>query len=261
MSVKNELDLCILFFYHKCDELTLRHYQSLLDSNPGARVLPLTNSVSEYLPGSIDVAEFASEWAVSQPWRNIDVTLYSWFLHRTFSAQRYLLIEYDCFCNVNLKEHYAAVWDADVAGVDYFTPNRNPRWEWFKQSELQRLSAEDSRHAAGVVPFVGMMFSHAALEKIVKTVSRDDLFCELRLGTAIRKLGLNFKRLPLRARATICWHPYPFQINKPGLFHGIKTLAHNSGKERQPGRIGSLFYDLRRSFNRQRILKHNRPQQ
>jgi hypothetical protein len=261
MSEQKEIDLCILFFYHKCDELTLRHYSSLVSSNPDARILPLTNAVSEYLPDSVDVAEFAAEWAVSQPWRNIDVTLYAWFLNRKFSAKRYVLIEYDCFCNVNLKAHYADVWDADVAGVDYFTLRRNPRWEWFKQSELQKLSSDARPHAAGVVPFVGMMFSHAALEKIVGIVSRDDLFCELRLGTAIRKLKLKFKRLPLKARATICWHPYPFQINNPGLFHGIKSLSHNSGKEKQPGRIAALFYDLKRSFNRQRILKQNRPQQ
>jgi hypothetical protein len=131
------------------------------------------------------------------------------------------------------------------------------------EEERIRIWMELGNENAGrkVVPFVGMMFSHAALEKIVGIVSRDDLFCELRLGTAIRKLKLKFKRLPLKARATICWHPYPFQINNPGLFHGIKSLSHNSGKEKQPGKIAALFYDLKRSFNRQRILKQNRPQQ
>ena len=256
-----QMDLCILFFYHKCDELTRKHYELLVNSNPDACIIPLTRAVSEHLPGSVDVAEFAAGWEISQPWRNIDVTLYAWFQNRAVSAQRYILIEYDCYCDVDLKSHYAEVWDADIAGVDYFTSSANPGWHWFNPGELQKLPAQDRQHAAGVVPFVGMMFSHSALEKIVASLDQRDLFCELRLGTAIKKWGLRFKRLPLRKRLLISWHAYPWQINQPGLYHGIKSLNHNAGKAPTPSGLAALFYDWKRSFNPQRILKQRPPGQ
>jgi hypothetical protein len=96
------------------------------------------------------------------------------------------------------------------------------------------------------------MFSHEALEKIVANVYRHGVFCELNLGTAIVKLGLNFRRLPLLKRSTICWHTYPWQPTRPGLFHGVKSLDHNKGKRRQPGIAGAYVYDLLRSLTHDR---------
>jgi|SRR5450759_2124016 hypothetical protein len=247
-------DFCILFFYHKCDELTKFHLASLRKSNPAAIIVPLTDSVPELLPGSIDVGQFPSSWADAQKWRSIDTTLYRWFEHRTFDARRYVIVEYDCLCTVDLCDYYSEVMGADVAGIDLFRREDNPRWKWFVQSELDTLPEQDRKHAAGLVPLTCTLFSHEALEKIVANVYRQDVFCELRLGTTINKLGLKFERLPIPKRSTICWHTYSWQANRPGLFHGIKSFDHNKGRYRQPGTIGSSIYDLLRSLTHDREL-------
>lgn len=122
------------------------------------------------------------------------------------------------------------------------------------QSELNNIPEEDRKYAAGVTPLTCTLFSHEALEKIVANVYRQDVFCELRLGTIISKLGLKFERLPILKRSTICWHTYSWQANRLGLFHGIKSLDHNKEKHRQPGVIGSRIYDLLRSLTYDREL-------
>jgi hypothetical protein len=245
-------DLCILFFFHKSDELTKVHLASLCKSNPTAAIVPVTDSVPDLLPCSIDVSQFPSSWVKAHKWRSIDTTLYRWFENRTLNADHYLILEYDCLCTVDLKQHYAEVMKADVAGVDFFKRNDNPRWKWFMQNELNKIPEKDRIYAAGVVPLTCTMFSHDALEKIVSNAYRHDVFCELRLGTIINKLGLKFERMPSLKRSTICWHSYSWQANRSGLFHSIKSLDHNKMKRRQPGVIGSHIYDTLR------LLTHDR---
>jgi hypothetical protein len=246
-------DFCILFFYHKCDEVTKYHLANLRKWNPGAIIVPVTDSVPELLPGSIDVAQFPSSWPEAQKWRSVDTTLYRWFENRTFNARRYLIVEYDCLCTVDLNEYYSEVSDADVAGIDLFKMAENPRWKWFVK-ELDALPAEDRKHASGIVPLTCTLFSHDALEEIVRHVYRHDVFAELRLGTIITKLGLRFRRLPVLKRSTICWHAYSWQANRSGLFHAVKSLDHNSERLRQPGAVGSRMYDLLRSCTHDREL-------
>ena len=66
-------------------------------------------------------------------------------------------------------------------------------------------------------------------------------------GQRSEKLGLKFRRLPLPNRSTICWHGYPWRVERPGLFHAIKSLDHNQGKPAQPGALASCIYDWLRS--------------
>ena len=249
-----DYNLCVLFLYHKCDDLTRFHLEILRKANPNAFVLPLTDDVQELLPGSVDVARLPRFCDDAQKWRGIDATLYRWFENRTFNARLYLLAEYDCFCDVNLEEYYSEVMDADVAGVDFFTRQTNPQWKWFRNDEANKLPGEDKLYAAGIVPFTCTMFSHAALEIIVANVYKADIFCEMRLGTIVNKLGLKFQRLPRVKRGTLCWHEYPWQINRPGFFHSVKSLDHNRGKRRQPGNIAARVYDFLRSSTRDREL-------
>lgn len=246
-------DLCVLFLYHKCDELTKFHLESLRKSNPDAFILPLTDSVPELLPGSVDVAQMPPFCADAHKWRGVDATLYRWFHNRTLNARRYLLCEYDCLCTVSLSDYYSDVWDADVAGVEFFTRDDNPHWKWFRD-EMNSIPSEDRSYTAAIVPFTCTMFSHVALEKIVANIYRHDVFCELRLGTIVNKLGLKFQRLPRLERSTLCWHEYPWQTNRPGFFHAIKSQDHNTGKRRQPNHLAAHIYDVLRSFTKDRKL-------
>ncbi|MFZ0929700.1 MAG: hypothetical protein WAN11_13930 [Syntrophobacteraceae bacterium] len=247
-------ELCILFMYHKCDELTLLHLNSLRKHNQDACIVPITDTVPELIPGSVDVSQFPSSWENVSKWTGIDTTLYRWFENRTFNAMRYVIIEYDCLCTVNLNEFYTDARDADIIGNDFFTLSENPHWRYFRKDELRKLPKEDIAFASGIVPFTCNMFAHEALEKIVANVYKHDVFCELRLGTTIKKLNLNFQRLPISKRNTICYHPYPWQALRPGLFHGIKSLDHNAGRPRQPGVIAANIYEFLRSLTPNRYF-------
>lgn len=260
MERQKQHKLCILFLYHKCDDVTRQHLESLVLSNPDAVVVPLTDSISEHLPNTIDVGEYDNDWVLSDPWSNVDVTVYKWFNNRTFDAEKYAFIEYDCFCNVNLIDYYKDVWDSDVAGVDFFTMKENPGWKWFGEESLLTLPHTHRPYASGIVPFVCSLLSHSALERIVAHTSKEAIFSELRLGTATRMLNLKFKRLPLLKRSTICWHSYPWQINRPGLFHGIKSCNHNEGKEIQPSNHLAFRYDIQKSCSPQRIAAVHFPE-
>lgn len=225
-------DLCILFAYHRCDALTRHHYEVLLRANASHRVIPITDDVADHLPGSIDVKSFPDRWPAANPWRRCDTMLYRWFLHRTVSAKRYLLLEYDCLCNIDAADAYIGVWDADVAARDVFLPGqgRDTRGgeyvgqEWYHFREIDRLPPEDRPFAAGLVPMAGLFFSHRGLESIVEHTTSNDVFCELRIGTAARKAGLHPVTFPASLKRTIRWDPHPLVPREPGIYHSIKSL-------------------------------------
>jgi hypothetical protein len=232
--------------------LTLFHLECLRESNPDSRIVPLTDNVPELIAGSVDVATLPAFSEGASKWRSIDGTLYRWFVNRKFDAERYVVIEYDCLCNVELTAHYDSAGPADVVGVDFFARDENPRWQWFNENEVNKLPASDRPYASGLVPFTCTMFSHDALLAIVSVVNKNDVFCELRIGTAMKKLDLRFRALPFPQRSTISWHPYPWQANRQGLFHGIKSLNHNEGKRPQPGWAAARVHDMIRSMHKNR---------
>lgn len=227
MKPRANHELCVLFLHHRNDPVTRKHIALLREHNPNAAIVPLTFDVPEPLPDAVDVLGWDSRWKVAHPWRNIDEIVYRWFENRPFDAERYIILEYDCLCTVDLKRHYASVWDADVAACDLFTAAENPDWMWF--SEIDRLAEPDRRHAAAIVPFVGTMYSHSGLLAYLAAAPTNDLFCEFRMGTTVRKAGLTFARFPLAVRRTILWHQYPYGVGRPGLYHAIKTTDPDPG--------------------------------
>ena len=159
--------------------------------------------------------------------------LYRWFLNRSVTAKRYLFLEYDCLCTADAASAYSEVWDADVAARDLYLPGQGqdtqcgqdvPR-EWYHFREIERLLPEDQPFAAALVPVAGMLFSHSGLESIVEHASRNDVFCELRLGTAARKAGLRPVTFPASLRGTIHWDPMPSVPREPGIYHAVKAVG------------------------------------
>jgi hypothetical protein len=227
-------ELCILFAYHKLDEVTIRHFTLLKHHNPRHHIIPITDDISEHLPGTIDVKVFDDPWAKTSPWRRCDTMLYRWFLNRPISAKRYLLLEYDCLCTIDVEIAYADVWDAEVASRDLFFPgqNRDCRLgkyvdrEWTRFEEIGRLPPGDRQYAAGLAPLVGTIFSHNGLQSIVETVVRNDVFCELRMGTAARKAGLKIAEFPASLKRTIQWDPNLIYPERPGIYHSVKWLDY-----------------------------------
>jgi hypothetical protein len=221
-------ELCILFSYHKCDDVTVHHLELLKKHNPSVIIVPLTDDVPEQLPESVDVKDFPSRWTTKDKWAGVDIMLYKWFLNRTETARRYLVLEYDCMCTMPIAHAYAGVWNADVACAKFVRRWTHPLWHWFSPESLAKLDPEDRPIAAGVVPYVGALYSHRALEAILDNVTSNDAFAELRLGTAISKAGLDVTRLPRELRRTIQWDLFTGDRSRPGIYHAVKSKADES---------------------------------
>jgi F5/8 type C domain len=227
-------ELCILFAYHKVDALTLHHLSLIEKHSHGFPVIPITDDVPEHLPNSVDVKDFPDLWPKTDAWRRCDTMLYRWFLNREITAKRYVFLEYDVLCNADLREIYAPVWDADIAGRDLFLPGtkRNMRfgkevpddWAWF--DEIAQLPEADRPYAAGLVPLVGILFSHRGLDAVVNNVTDRDVFCELRMGTAARKAGLEIREFPSPLRDGLQWDVHILVPEGEGVFHSVKSLAN-----------------------------------
>jgi hypothetical protein len=223
-------ELCILFAYHRVDELTVKHFESLKQHNSNYAIVPITDDISDHLPGTIDVKSFDDPWPKAIPWRRCDTMLYRWFMNRQVTAERYLLLEYDCLCTVDVKEAYKDIWEAEVAARDILVPGekRNTRFgnyvhgEWYWFNEVDKLPPEDRPHAAGLVPLAGVFFSHHGLQSIVTHATREDVFCELRIGTAAQKAGLRVVEFPESLKRTIWWDPHARLPSEPGVFHAVK---------------------------------------
>lgn len=255
-------ELCILFHYHRVDNLTLQHLHLLKQHNPDAVIIPVTHDVHEQLPHSVDVKLFQSVWDTGNKWRSIDTTFYLWFINRQISAERYIIMEYDCRCTLPLREAYAAVWDAAVSCRSFYTLENKPNWGWFNPAELAKLAPDDRNYAAGVVPYACTLFSHAAAEQIVEHVTRQDVFCELRLGTAIRKAGLEVTPFPDTLRKTVFATPTHLDLEQPGIFHPVKSKAVHADqmqqkmrqkqREAQPKRPNnpSVLFQLKQSIKK-----------
>lgn len=215
-------ELCILYHYHSIDDLTLQHLNLIKENNPDDIVIPVTNDVDEYLPDTVDVNKFPSPWDTSSKWRSIDTTFYLWFLNREVSAKRYLILEYDCRCTMPLRDAYAEVWDADVSCRTFYTPENKPNWGWFKKEEVNKLDPEDRPYIAGVVPYVATLFSHDGATRTIENLTYNDVFCELRMGTAIRKAGLQVQTFPESLKKTIYATTTKLDLSKPGIYHPVK---------------------------------------
>jgi len=222
--VAPRVPLVVLFMHHRDDALTRRHLALLRRANPGAAIVPLADEPASSVPGTIDVSAWPSPWDTRDKWRSCDAMIYRWFAHRTVEAERYVVLEYDCRVDVDLRVFYEA-YSTDVVVGRWRLPERDASWHWFGQ--VARLDPEDRPFAAGVTPVAGLALTHAALEALCAHVTPRDVFCELRLGTAIRKAGLSVSELAGVARTRVDFREHPGLIVRPGFYHAVKRLDHN----------------------------------
>lgn len=216
-------ELCILFLYHKTDEVTHRHLDFFTWFNPQAEIVLIGHDLNDTLESplrTIDVKQFNSPWDCSDPWRSLDGLIYTWFVNSNTTAKRYLVAEYDIHCTMPIDAAYKDVWHADVAAKTFFLQNAYPEWVWF--SEIPSLTQHEMPFAAGTAPFGGMLFSHRALEVLSKEASRENIFSEFRVGTTAYKNGLNIQSFPERLAKTTDHRIRDFDFSKPGVFHPVK---------------------------------------
>lgn len=213
-------ECCILFPHHRNDELTARHYQQLVAYNPYP-VVPICCNEEEYLPGAIDVGKWTPPPKHKNNNRHLEQLIFRFFSKGLVDAQRYIVLEYDVCATVGVRKFYDPVWNADAAATSVYHYGYQ-EWPWFR--EVDRLPTYLHCHAAGIAPFNGAMFSRRALEEVTKDDSvPDDVYCELRMGTLLKKNGLRIETMPWWEKTNRWGNEWiPFDPSKPWIFHPVK---------------------------------------
>lgn len=163
-------------------------------------------------------------------WNNADLPLYLAFdsFANNFPAKRIVFMEWDCYCNVSIRDFYKEVWDADLAARHVIDPSKEPDWGHFKNG-LPEGVADTPETMYGIAPLAGILLSKQGLQAICEELKRKpawrSVFCELRVATIARHLGLSIIQLPDQKSKFLrgsppCWEFS--EIDQPAVWHMVK---------------------------------------
>jgi hypothetical protein len=223
-------EYAILFLYHKRhDPLTWKHFALMQYHNSGVPIIPICDGGINELPGTIDVKDFPSKWDTSHIYLHPDTLLYRWFENRTLDAKRYVLAEYDVYCETSFPEFMKEVWDYPVACHKYFTYEWWPQWNWFRY-DLSHNNIPDylKGYLAAMCPFGLLLLDHEALKVIVENAIPYRMFCETRIATACRRMGIPVNTFK-NSKHTISYRQSDLieQIH-PTIYHPVKNFDHKN---------------------------------
>jgi hypothetical protein len=209
---------CVVIFGHHRDCAVTKHNLALLRKNLFP-VIPVHFQGQGHLEGSAELG------SVGNPWAEGDQFLIRWFRNRPFDAERYLYLEWDCWCSLPIPEWFQEVWDADVSTPRLLTPREHPDWYWF--SQVPALPPEFRPHACGMAILNGIMLSHRALEAVASMPLPQGIFSELRIGTMAQAAGFKPVAWPAEKDRTNRYFQngsITFNPAVPGLYHPVKSL-------------------------------------
>jgi hypothetical protein len=176
----------------------------------------------------VDIITIISPFENSKTaWLSTDLTIFQWYnIHKDkINSERFLLLEWDCWCDINAKEYYLPVWNYDLIVPSVVYPERDS-WQWFNTMSLLPLRAR--LYATGIIPFCGILVSEKAMRAINDEILKPEyegLNSELRFTTIATMLGFDPVPNPVCSRA-ITWKKIaPFDGRFRGLHHPRKTLT------------------------------------
>jgi hypothetical protein len=201
------LDCCILFIYHRTNEVTRRHLELAKEHNPDIPIIPLSD-VEDGFPGTIKAT---GRWKIFHPWKHVD---YNWYENHRIEAERYIIFEWDCLCNTSVRSFYEPVWDCDLAVSKISTMNDG--WWWFKEYERVKPLTP-----CGAIPIAGSLISKRLLDKISEGPVLQNVFCELRLGSLA--VGYNAKIGLMPCGDNMLLARSEDECVNPGVYHPVKV--------------------------------------
>ncbi len=214
-------DVAIIFIHYDDDPITMRNFLSFKDKNPDVPIIPLASANSwPLIPlGNSFVSEKLTP--KQDAWGNVDIMIYDYYLNKEIESKRWVIAEWDTFCNMSVREFYKDVWDQDISTASIRIKDIDPDWHWWKCQLPDRFAP----FATGFDPIASLMFSDLALGAISRLhlISQLDVFAELRIGTYAK--FLNFTPVVNKsAFGKIRWRPF-FDVKDcgPGIWHPVKA--------------------------------------
>ena len=233
------MDIAILFTHHNNDAVTINNFNRLKQFNPTKNVYPvgfknhnlLENSFvvdydQEYLPKNFC---FGNELK-RRLWTQSDVLMYDFIYHNDLPHNKYLVIEWDTYCNCSIEEFYTEALNKETFGHIVHDPVEDD-WCWYRgltQEQKNSLS-----FFGGYTPSSGLLLSKEVLIKINQLILStprlyDNIFSELRLGSLIKIAGYPLETPFYNAKNFINWSrdKIIFDKTKNGYYHPVKTLCN-----------------------------------
>lgn len=214
-------ECAILFLHHDAGELTQRHHRLLTVLNPKVPVIPL--SFGAGLPQRVVVKPSRSYHAEPRDkgsqWWHCDRLVWAWFRSTPCWARRYVILESDTLCHESISGFYSGVWHEPAAAAAIVMSETSPSYNYFKY--------ESGRNLAALYPISGIMLSFATMQAVAGEVEKpeyDLMFSEVRVGTALRRLGIEPKVIRADAQDYLSWTPRK-PVGIQGIWHPVRELV------------------------------------
>jgi len=208
-------ELIVLMAWHQESDQAKCHAfeenkRSFITHNPELDILTIMNPFSDQ----------------KEAWLGTDLAIFEWYqINRDkYVAKRYLIVEWDCWCDCNLTDYFSRVWDCDLVVPNIKYPERDD-WYWF--NTLAKLPASARLHATGITPLCGILLSKVAMDAIGQEILKPEyggLNSELRLGTIATMLNYDPIVNPVYNRS-LGWRATGlFDTKYKGLHHPRKKI-------------------------------------
>jgi len=230
----------IIFTHHKVDDVVINNYNRIKQFNPDKQIytvgfknmdlLPnsfIVDDNQEYLPKNIKAIRPDEPNFIY--WTQADLLIYDFAHHNELIYDRYLLLEWDTWCNCSIEEFYGDSLKKETFGHTMHHPPKD-KWVWYE------MLTEEQKNKflvfGGYTPTSGLLFSKDILIKINEHIIKyprlyDDVFSELRLGSIIKSLTGYLDTPFYDAHTYMNWKNdlISFDKNKKGYYHPIKTIV------------------------------------
>jgi len=224
-------ELGILFLYHKTDKVTNRNLGSFVSSNPHHCIVPISVQKGMYFQSGYwlehaEAWERLTNYEPKRCWYNMDMAYYEYYRMRRENCKRWLLVEWDVYCNGRVEDFFGTLWNEDFVSSNVHRPGGG--WNWFKETRL--LPDAVRPYAMGISPLAGTLVSDACMERMVLDSWMLDVFCELRMATLATQGGFKIKA-HAKGASKVRWRVPPV-VDGKGLWHPVKS-QHVPGNKRQ----------------------------
>lgn len=212
----------VLFLHHNNDPVTLRNWQQLQNQHPNCEAI-WYNSLAptgKGMDGSTKV-EQGPHIVIDHLIKEFrDRIYYNWFLQRTPVEDFYVLAEWDTYCTMPVADFYAACDPTlDIVTCNLRLPSDSLSWKYFNQTNWMPELIRP--YVTGFDPLCMTRLSHNAMVQLANYKTQLPGWCELRMATTAKQLGLKMGVIP-GGRATVVASPGVSAVDGNGIFHPVK---------------------------------------